>query len=143
VAAAVWTGGHTTRSSTSGSESMAAPPRTAVRRIFDRLLVALFAAALAAPFVDGIARHDEARGPGPELRRPAPEPEFPRSLAALLAYPRAFENHWNDTFGLRDVLLRWHSLLKVALFGVSPDDRHVVGRELWIYNQNSDVIDNW
>jgi alginate O-acetyltransferase complex protein AlgJ len=115
----------------------------AVQRAFDRLLVLLFAAALAAPFVDRIVRSDDARGPEPERRLPTPAPAFPRTLATLLAFPREFEKYWNDSFGLRDVLLRWHSLLKVSWLGVSPDDRHVIGKDLWVYNQTSDIIDNW
>src|SRR5262249_38765117 len=105
--------------------------------------VVLFLAVIFAPAVDHCLRSDDDRGPGPELRRQAPRPQRPRSLTELLAFPAGYEAYWRDTFGLRDVLLRWHSALKVLLFGVAPDVSHVIGEHGWIFNDNNSLIDNW
>jgi hypothetical protein len=116
---------------------------TQARRSADLVLIACFVALLLAPTVDLFVRDDDARGPGPELRRPAPRPELPQSGRDLLTFPRRYEAYWSDSFGLRDKLLRGHSALKVLALGVSPDPMHVVGKQGWIYNTNDQMIDVW
>jgi len=116
---------------------------TGIARRFDVLTLVLFAAVLLAPAIDHLVRDDAARGPGPELRTPAPRPAFPTTTADLAKFPAAYEAYWKDSFGLRDQLLRWHSALKVFVFGVSPDTTHVIGKERWIFNDNHRIVDNW
>lgn len=113
------------------------------RRVFDWLTVGLFGVTMLAPTVDCFVRSDEVRGPAPEMRAAAPRPEAPHRKAAVLTYPSRYEAYWKDSFGLRDVLLRWHSALKVFGFGESPDNTHVIGKERWIFNDNNRLIDNW
>ena len=117
--------------------------RSFARRCADLALIALFAVAVLAPTVDLFVRDDVARGPGPELRRPAPKPALPSDLRELIAFPRQYEAYWKDSFGLRDKLLRSHSAFKVLALGVSPDPLHVIGKERWIYNTNDHLIDSW
>jgi hypothetical protein len=121
----------------------AKPTTRGVAAAFDLLTVVLFVAALAAPAVDCCLRSDKERGPERECRFPAPRPEMPRSFGGLMAWPARYEAYWKDSFGLRDVLLRWHSIAKVLWLGVSPDPNHIVGKDLWIYNDNNSIADNW
>jgi hypothetical protein len=114
-----------------------------VAAAFDLVAVVLFVAALAAPAVDCLLRSDADRGPERENRTPAPRPETPRSFRDLMAWPAKYEAYWKDSFGLRDVLLRWHSIVKVLWLGVSPDPDHFIGKDLWIYNEISRIVDNW
>lgn len=118
-------------------------PPTRTKRFFDFATVLVFVALLLAPTVDLFVRDDEARGPGPELRRAAPRPERPTSLRELATFPKRYEPYWNDTFGLRDKLLRAHSIFKVFGLGVSPDPNHVVGKDRWIFNAHSEIVDTW
>ena len=100
----------------------------------DRLLVLLFAGALAAPWIDASIRPDEARSPERrEHRRPAPEPELSLEPAALWRYPEAYDSYFKDSLGLRDVLLRWNSLLALRLFGASPTEQVLLGRDGWYF----------
>jgi hypothetical protein len=97
-------------------------------------VIALFLAAILAPSVDSMIRPDAARSPEQaEQRRAAPRPKLGLELAGLLAYPDAFANYFEDSFGLRDVLLRWHSLEKLFVFGVSPSSAVVLGRDDWMF----------
>lgn len=81
---------------------------TSPRRVLlDWATIVLFGAALCAPALDQLVRPDEARDTvAAERRGPEPRPVFPRSLLELTAFPRRFEAHYQDTFGLRDVLLQ-------------------------------------
>jgi hypothetical protein len=82
--------------------------------------VALFLLALCSPLADQCIRPSSAREPKNENRPTRPLPRRPRTAADLSRFPQEFEEHYADTFGLRDVLLRWNSLLKLCLFRVSP-----------------------
>lgn len=120
-----------------------ARPRSRARRFTDLALIALFAVALIAPTVDHFVRDDEARGPGRELRSAASEPEPPRTVADLVAFPRRYEAYWNDSFGLRDKLLEAHSVFKVFGLGVSPDRQHVLGKDRWVFYDGAKTVDSW
>ena len=90
---------------------------------------ALFLGAICAPLADELVRSDEERGPAPELRTAAPKPELALDAESLSAFPVRYENFYRDTFGLRDQLLRWNSIAKVMLFGVSPTPKVILGSD--------------
>jgi hypothetical protein len=102
------------------------------RRAWDVALLASFAAASLAPTVDQITRPDEARDPAPENRAAAPFPGFPRSWSKLTAFPAAYESSYLDTFGLRDVLLGWNSLVRHYVFQVGTSNSLVPDGTDWI-----------
>lgn len=108
-------------------------PEARCRRTLDLILIGLFLAALIAPTVDQLVRPDLARGPTTELRLPAPRPGFPTSWDELSVFPKAYDAYFADTFGLRDVLLRWNSLDKLFVFGTAPSSTLLVGKDDWIF----------
>lgn len=95
--------------------------------------VALFLVCIGAPTLDLFVRDDVARGPGPENRGTAQRPPLPRTAADFAAFPAAYEAHFADTCGLRDVLLRWNSAEKYFVFHISPTREQAAGRDGWIY----------
>lgn len=105
----------------------------------DAALTALFLAALAAPTIDEYARPPEARGPEKhELRAAAKRPTLYADPRAIKRFPRAYEDWYLDTFGLRDHLLRAGSIEKLFLFGVSPTPVVDLGRDGWMfYRENA------
>ena len=105
------------------------------RWFFESLCVLGFLFVIAAPTFDKWVRPDDSvRSPEKaELRIPAVHPPPPRSLRAFADYPAAFEAYFKDSFGLRDKLLRWNSMVKFLGLGVSPSAEVYVGREGWLF----------
>lgn len=112
-----------------------ARPRRGLLRVFDVLVIVLFAGVLLAPTVDSFVRTDEARGPAPELRRAAGKPKLVATLPSLSAYPSAYESWFGDCLGLRDYALGAGNWLKYHLFGTVSAPLQLVGRDGWIYYQ--------
>jgi alginate O-acetyltransferase complex protein AlgJ len=109
----------------------------------DFLTVLAFAAILIAPSVDLFVRPDSERSVRVEQRNPAPEPVLEPTLASWLSYPERQQAWFNDTFGLRDRLLRLHNGLKIRVFGVSPSSRLVLGRNRWLFTTADRSIEGW
>ncbi len=104
------------------------------RSILDSLTILLFLAAIAAPTIDLELRPDSARSPElVELRTPALKPTPPDTAIALAQYPVQYEAYFKDSFGLRDQLLRWNSIIKVFGFGVSPSSEVFFGKDGWLF----------
>ncbi|MBK8179578.1 MAG: hypothetical protein IPK67_11975 [Planctomycetes bacterium] len=104
------------------------------RRWFDGLTVLVFLALIAAPTLDLELRPDSARSPEErELRPPAEKPGRPATTQEAMLWPGRYEQYFKDSFGLRDVLLRWNSMVKVFALGVSPSSEVYFGREGWLF----------
>ena len=100
----------------------------------DALTIICFLAAIVAPGVDQLLRPASARSPRVELRQGAPLPALDLELESWLRFPEAFQRYHDDSFGLRDKLLRWHNGLKVFVFGTTPSTRMVLGKQRWIFS---------
>ncbi|MEQ1893738.1 MAG: hypothetical protein ABL998_14430 [Planctomycetota bacterium] len=114
-----------------------------MRALLDRLTIVLFALALAAPTLDQLVRPDAARDcRQAERREPSPRPELSRRPGDWLLFPRRYEKHYQDTFGLRDRLLRWNAREQWFLLERSPSLLVARGREGWCFltNENSRAI---
>jgi len=123
---------------------MARAHRSSERVRRDLLVVLLFLAALGAPWVDELVRTDDARGPlQREHRPPSPKPALVLEPRALHKFPSAYEAYFKDTFGLRDRLLRWHTLQSLGLFGVSPTDQVLLGKQGWYFYTGDDSVRAW
>src|SRR5262245_4296800 len=91
------------------------------RSLLDSATIVLFAGALLAPAVDQCLRRDGDRDTRKaELRTVAPRPALPTSVGELAGFAQRYESYFDDTFGLRDVLLRWNSVEKWLALGLSP-----------------------
>jgi hypothetical protein len=109
------------------------------RRWIDAGLACVVLALLALPAVDfgfGLERPPVLV----ENRLLAFAPGVPASRRALEAFPRQFEAYWNDHFGFRRTLIRYHNLGKLAL-GVSPSASVVPGRDGWLFLKNDGELD--
>lgn len=125
---------------------MSATPFTSVARpraANDLVTIVAFLAAICAPFLDLWIRPDAARNPEKrEMRAPARMPPLSFDKAVLTAFPEQYEDYFNDSYGLRDKLLRWHSIEKVFLFGVSPTHDIYLGRDRWLFYDDGISLEN-
>jgi alginate O-acetyltransferase complex protein AlgJ len=116
----------------------------ATRPAGDRLLIGLFLGALALPWAVECVRSDAQRGPElRESRTPSPKPSLELDPVALYRYPAAYENYFKDSFGLRDVLLRWHSRTSLELLGVTPTPLVLLGKQGWYFYTGDDSVRAW
>jgi hypothetical protein len=117
------------------SSTMTASDAVRARRLrTDLALIVLFVVAMTAPLVDMAIRRDAARSPEKaEQRTPAPFPPLTYRSLVSRTWPDRFTKYFDDAFGLRDVLLRWHSLEKLFVFGVSSTRSVVIGRDDWMF----------
>lgn len=99
-----------------------------LRAVGDGLVVAAFGAASLLPMLRGVEAPEVAEG-----RKLAAAPEWPHDLAALDAWPAAFEAWFGDHFGMRRALLELNTRVLIDGFGVSPSDQVVLGTEGWLY----------
>jgi hypothetical protein len=91
----------------------------------------VFAAGIVLPLAGSLV------GPGTgllnEKRRLADFPEFGLRPRFLAAFPEKFEAYFNDHFPFREVLIRWNSLAKLRLLGVSPRTNVTLGKNDWLF----------
>jgi len=75
-----------------------------------------------------------------ENRQLMPLPAWHWDKLSIEAYPSAYERYFNDHFGCRDRLIRWHHYLKAIIFHVSPVEKVLIGREGWLYFTEHDMV---
>jgi hypothetical protein len=104
------------------------------QRFFDTTTITLFVLALLAPTTDQLVRPDEARDSSlAEQRKPEPRPALPTSMSELARFPKSYEGHYEDTFGLRDKLLRWNGIERALGLGVVPAKTVELAGDGWCF----------
>lgn len=98
----------------------------------DRLLIGLFALALALPLGGAIARRN-VTVTAFENRLATPWPAVAMGRETPRNWPPAFERAFADRFGGRERLIALHHATKALGFGVSPVDKVLIGRDGWLY----------
>jgi hypothetical protein len=111
------------------------------RRWVDVALVAAFLLALGAPALDWILRGIPPRRRLPEERMSRGLPAAPTDLAGVIGFSSAFEAWFEDSLGWRAELLRLRSRLSLGLFGISPTNACVIGRDGWIFLTQDKTIE--
>ncbi len=97
-----------------------------------RVLIALFMGAIWLPLVVMVLGPTETESEA-ERRRLAPLPTLYWDRRALDEFPAQFEAFYNDHFGLRQALVKWYNLLRVAWLQVSPSEWVLVGNRGWLF----------
>lgn len=104
------------------------------------LLVLLFLGALLAPWIDTLARPELARDPQVEGRRAEAWPEWSWREFLRANFLSKVELAFGDHLGLRDVLLRANSRLRLEGWGASPSPAVLLGRAGWMFYTGEDSL---
>jgi hypothetical protein len=77
-----------------------------------------------------------------EQRQPAVPPKLNFSLASIEQFPEDLEDYYNDFYGFRNPLIRWHSLIKYFVFDLSPSKSTLIGKKKkWLFYGESRAVD--
>ncbi len=66
-----------------------------------------------------------------EKRKMAQKPDL--TIDTIEKFPKEYENYYNDNLPFRSQLIRANGLIDFKLFGQSPVDRVIVGKEGWLF----------
>src|SRR3974390_146010 len=101
-------------------------------RWMDTILVATFGVLLWLPAADNLLHLDHATAFN-EKRAPATFPTFIAGASGVQIYVKGLEEYFNDHFGWRKQLIRWHGAMEVAVFGKKISSDVVWGTKGWLY----------
>src|SRR4051812_34236370 len=99
--------------------------------VFEWLTIVGFVVLLWLPTADYFFKFDHARAPV-ENRFPAKWPEF-SGVRQCQGFIAGVESYFNDHFGFRKRLVRWHSHWKAQWFAADSGQDVVVGRDGWLF----------
>lgn len=108
----------------------------------NKFIVIMFLAVITTPGIVQLAGSASGASAN-EKRKLAAMPAFPTSLAALWKFPSAFAAYYGDHFGLRSRLIRLHAVLTYRLFGISPSEKVLVGRDGWLYYADDSSLEDF
>jgi len=112
------------------------------RRWPDRALIGLFVLFLLLPLLD-MAFHVDPTSPPSENRLLTPFPPLPDGMAGLKKFLAGWEAYFNDHFGCRKVLVRWHNKLKWSLFKEKSVRNVLVGTDGWMFFSASQMVEHF
>ena len=97
------------------------------------VLAVSFVLIIGSPLVKTVVWPQDEEDLRKENRRPAVMPDRPLTAAEASAWPVAFEEWFNDFFGFRTQLIRWHNIVKLLVFRTSPSDTVDLGNRGWLF----------
>jgi alginate O-acetyltransferase complex protein AlgJ len=103
-----------------------------MRRVSNALLVALFLTAISMPLGLNLAGIDGADAEG-ENRKLNEAPSYDGTLDSIGRFGNQFGKWFEDHFGLRSELIRWHGIVHYFWMGVSPSRNVLLGRDGWLF----------
>lgn len=101
------------------------------RKASSMLLVAVFLAVLFFPHILWNIFSDQIAGENSEKRTLAERPAF--SLTEIEAYPKAYEEYYDDHLPFRDWMIKLYNSLQVRLFRTSSSRDVILGKEGWLF----------
>ena len=98
----------------------------------DTILIGTFAALLWLPTVDNFLHLDHTSAFN-EKRAPAAFPKLKGGTTGIQDYVKGLEAYFNDHFGWRRQLIRWHGAVEIAVFRKKTANEVVWGTDGWLY----------
>ena len=113
--------------------------RLAPSRLASWCAIVAFLVAIWLPLLVGLLEGDAAVS-ATEKRFLTTRPELEANWQSLANFPKRMEAYYDDHLGLRNALIRSYAYLKIELFGVSPSESLVIGKQGWLFFGDRDAI---
>lgn len=111
-------------------------------RAWNRILIAVFVAAIALPGVGTLLHLDREAASG-EKRELAPFPSLHPDWASLRSFPDGFARYFEDNFAFRTRLVRWQAAIRLNALHVSPSPAVVAGRNGWLFYADDGALQDY
>jgi alginate O-acetyltransferase complex protein AlgJ len=105
-------------------------------------LILFFALLLIAPHVVELWEAGS-QAPSVEQRKMAARPDTSLILKSFPGYAAQFEQYYQDSFGLREQMIRWNNRLRLLLFAESPIPGVRIGRDGWLFYANEWALEEY
>lgn len=105
-------------------------------------IVVMFFALLALPHAVELSSRASS-APSIEKRSMAKMPDGSLFQSSFSQYTKLFERYYNDSFGLRDNLIRWNNWLRLLVFNESAVPGTRVGRDGWLFYSDEWVLEDY
>ncbi len=104
--------------------------------------IVFFVAATVLPLLAGLIEGDSEIS-ATEKRFLTKRPALEASWHSLASFPRRMEKYYDDRLGFREALIRSYAYLKIELFGTSPSESLVIGKQGWLFFGDPDAVANY
>jgi alginate O-acetyltransferase complex protein AlgJ len=113
-----------------------------VEKIFHQTIIGLFLVLLCLPSLLLILspKKDVAVS---EKRKLAAFPEISFKAQSIRDFPAAFETYFNDHFGGRQTLIRWHHYIKAMWLKSSPVKKVMMGKDGWLFYTENKMLESF
>ena len=118
------------------------PKGPGLHRAWNRILIAIFVAAIVLPGV-GTALHLDRETATGEKRELAPFPALHFDRASLSAFPDGFTKYFEDNFAFRTRLVRWQAAIRLNALHVSPSPTVVAGGNGFLFYADDGAIEDY
>jgi hypothetical protein len=108
----------------------------------NKVLIVLFALLLWLPILD-VYVHIDRTAPRSENRAMASYPKLQPGWHGLQGYVAGLEAYFNDHFGCRKCLVRWHYRMKLFLFNDKSTRNVLVGKDGWLFTSELQMVEHY
>jgi hypothetical protein len=116
--------------------------RTSLHAAWNRILIAIFVAAIVVPGAGTLLHLDHERPTG-EKRDLAAFPDLHATWTSLRAFPDGFTRYFEDNFAFRTRLVRWQAAIRLDALHVSPSPAVVAGRDGWLFYADDGAMQDY
>jgi hypothetical protein len=105
-----------------------------------KVLIALFIIAISLPLLTTFWNSAGGHFNDIEKRKLAEFPSLHLTGEGLNKFPADFTKYFDDNFGAREKLIKLHSYIQGAVFGLSPAKNAIMGKQGWLFLGDGNVI---
>jgi hypothetical protein len=113
-----------------------------MRRFFNVVLVTAFLVIIGSPLTANL-RGKDGGSPEDENRELAPFPTLAPTWTSMAAFGTGLDVWFQDHFGFRSTLVRWHGVIHYFWLHVSPSSLVIRGKDDWLFYADDGGLDDF